>query len=68
FVVSEIIKSFANAGMDYRFNVFYYRGKDKNRIKENGETIFVESEIDLIIENNGTLYPVEIKKSANPSK
>ena len=68
FVVSEIIKSFANAGMDYRFNVFYYRGKDKNRIKENGETIFVESEIDLIIENNGTLYPIEIKKSANPSK
>ncbi|MBO4728935.1 MAG: ATP-binding protein [Spirochaetaceae bacterium] len=50
FVVSEIIKSFANAGIDYKFNVFYYRGKDKSRIKENGETIFVESEIDLIIE------------------
>ena len=27
-----------------------------------------ESEIDLIIEENGTLYPIEIKKSANPNK
>lgn len=27
FIVSEIIKSYTNAGRDYRFNVFYYRGK-----------------------------------------
>ena len=26
-----------------------------------------ENEIDLIIEENGILYPIEIKKSANPT-
>lgn len=58
FVVSEILKSYANEGRDYRFNVFYYRGKDKNRTFEN--------EIDLIIEENGTVYPIEIKLTSNP--
>ena len=68
FVISEILKSFSNEGRDYTFNVFYYRGKDKKRIKENGEIFKEECEIDLIIEENGTLYPIEIKKSANPNK
>lgn len=68
FVISEILKSFSNEGSDYSFNVFYYRGKDKKRTRENGETFEEESEIDLIIEENGTLYPIEIKKSANPNK
>jgi len=58
FVVSEILKSFANEGMDYRFSVFYYRGKDKKTGSDN--------EIDLIIEENGLLYPVEIKMTGNP--
>lgn len=58
FVVSEIVKSYINAGKDYTFNIFYYRGKDKNAAKDN--------EIDLIIEENGILYPVEIKMSGNP--
>ena len=58
FVVSEILKSYSNEGRDYRFNIFYYRGKDKNASDEN--------EIDLIIEENGILYPVEIKMSGNP--
>ena len=66
FVISEILKSFSNAGLDYRFSVFYYRGKDKKRIRQNGTTESFESEIDLIIHANGTLYPVEIKMSANP--
>ena len=44
--------------MDYKFHIFYYRGKDKNAAGEN--------EIDLIIEENGILYPVEIKMSGNP--
>ncbi len=68
FVISEILKSFSNEGSDYSFNVFYYRGKDKKKIKEDGDYIITESEIDLIIEENGTLYPIEIKKSANPNK
>lgn len=68
FVVSEILKSFSNEGRDYSFNVFYYRGKDKKRTKVNGEQVEEESEIDLIIEENGTLYPIEIKKSASPNK
>ena len=58
FVVSEILKSYSNEGKDYRFNIFYYRGKDKSAS--------VENEIDLIIEENGILYPVEIKMSGNP--
>ena len=58
FVVSEILKSYTNEGRDYRFNIFYYRGKDKSASNEN--------EIDLIIEENGILYPVEIKLTASP--
>jgi len=68
FVISEILKSFSNEGAEYSFNVFYYRGKDKRRRTENGEYIEEENEIDLIIEENGTLYPIEIKKSAKPTK
>lgn len=58
FIVSEILKSYRNEGMDYKFSVFYYRGKDKKASGEN--------EIDLIIEENGLLYPVEIKMTGNP--
>lgn len=58
FIVSEIIKSYSNEGLDYRFSVFYYRGKDK---RANGD-----NEIDLIIEENGNLFPIEIKMTGNP--
>ena len=54
FVVSEIIKSFINAGADTR-NIFYYRDKDKK-------------EIDLVIKNQNTLYPIEIKLESSPRK
>ena len=53
FVISEIVKSYLNSGMDKR-NLYFYR--DGN-----------QKEIDLIIHKNGNLYPVEIKKSASPS-
>ena len=56
FVISEILKSYSNRGIDYRYCVSYYRGRDKKKKSEN--------EIDLIIEENGTLYPVEIKRSS----
>ncbi len=52
-VVSEILKSYYNAGK--RPPIYYYRDTDKK-------------EIDLILEKNGTLFPIEIKKSANPGK
>ena len=58
FMVSEILKSYSNSGMDYRFNVYFYRGKDKSAGTEN--------EIDLIIEENGIIYPVELKMTGNP--
>ena len=58
FVVSEILKSYTNEGKDYRFHIFYYRGKDK--------TASAENEIDIIVEEDGVLYPVEIKMSGNP--
>ena len=50
FVYSEIVKSFLNAGKDLN-NIYYYRDKQKK-------------EIDLIIEDEDTLYPIEIKMSA----
>ena len=65
YVISEILKSYSNRGIDYRYCVSYYRGRDKKKLKKNGETVEVESEIDLIIEENGMLYPVEIKQSVN---
>ena len=58
FIVSEILKSYTNEGKDYRSQIFYYRGKDKKASMEN--------EIDLIIEENGMIYPVEIKMTGNP--
>lgn len=64
FVISEILKSYSNRGIDYRYCVSYYRGRDKKKVKENGEIVEAESEIDLIIEQDGILYPIEIKQSA----
>ena len=52
FVVSEIIKSYLNAGKDSS-NIYFYRDHNQN-------------EIDLLIEENAVLYPIEIKKSAHP--
>lgn len=54
FVIVEIIKSYYNSG-DIRPPVYFYRDKEKR-------------EIDLIIERDGKLYPIEIKKTSNPSK
>ncbi|MCL1803170.1 MAG: ATP-binding protein [Eubacteriaceae bacterium] len=51
YVFSEIYKSFTNAGQEPP--IFYYRDRD-------------QKEIDLLIYKNGTLYPIEIKKSASP--
>ena len=53
YVFSEIYKSYLNAGKEPP--IYYYRDKDKK-------------EIDLIINENGALYPIEIKKSASPGK
>ena len=57
FAVSEILKSFANAGLEYKHFVSFYRGHGSSEDKE--------SEIDLIIEENGILYPIEIKQGTN---
>ncbi len=55
YVISEIIKTYTNKGLDPRTRLSYYRDNNKR-------------EIDLIISENDTLYPIEIKKSANPKK
>ena len=52
-VVSEIIKSWWHNGK--RAPIYYYRDKDTK-------------EVDLLIHQDGTLFPVEIKKSASPGK
>ncbi len=65
FVISEILKSYSNRGIDYRYCVSYYRGRDRKKVNSSGREVSKESEIDLIIEENGTLYPVEIKKGVS---
>ena len=54
FVIAEIIKSYYNKGI-VDPPLYFYRDKDMN-------------EIDLVIEENGTLYPLEMKKHADPQK
>lgn len=72
FVVNELIKSFSNEGKDYSKRIFYYNGKDKTKkkIDSNGNVIelSIDSEIDFIIEEDGVLYPIEIKKKDAPTK
>lgn len=53
YVVGEIVKSYINAGK--RPPLYFYRDKEKR-------------EIDLILYQNNTLSPIEIKKSTNPGK
>ena len=67
FAVGEIVKSFANAGLDWRHHLSYYRGRDRKKLSRGGSEREVEGEIDLVIEENGVLHPVEIKLGANPS-
>ena len=55
FVVSEIIKSYYNAGKEIKDTLFYYRDKDKK-------------EIDLLILEDGIIHPIEIKSSASVNK
>ncbi|MDD2432340.1 MAG: DUF4143 domain-containing protein, partial [Clostridia bacterium] len=54
FVIAEVLKSYYNAGV-LEPSLYYYRDKDGQ-------------EIDILIEQNGVLYPLEIKKTANPGK
>ena len=53
YVVSEIVKSYYNAGKPV--DLFYYRDIDKK-------------EIDLLIVEGDKMYPIEIKKGKEPSK
>ena len=53
YVVSEIVKSYYNAGKPV--DLFYYRDIDKK-------------EIDLLIVEGDKMYPIEIKKSKEPSQ
>lgn len=53
YVFGEIYKSFVNAGK--KPPLCFFRTNDKK-------------EIDLLMERDGTIYPIEIKKSASPSR
>lgn len=67
FAVGEVVKSFANAGLDWRHHLSYYRGRDRRKLSRGGNEREVEGEIDLVIERDGVLHPVEIKLGAHPS-
>lgn len=51
YVVAEIMKSYQNAAQEC--SLWYYRDSNNN-------------EIDLVMEANGQLHPIEIKRSINP--
>lgn len=51
YTVAEIVKTYHNSGKECIMH--YYRDKDSN-------------EIDLVIESDGELHPLEIKKTVNP--
>ena len=55
YVVSEVIKSFLNNGVDPAQYLYYYRDIDKK-------------EVDILLVKDGVLYPVEIKKGVSPTK
>ncbi|MDF1827309.1 MAG: ATP-binding protein [Legionellaceae bacterium] len=52
YMFTEILKSYWHNGLAAHF--YFYRDRD-------------QKEIDLLIEQDGMLYPIEFKKSANPS-
>ena len=52
FVISEVIKSYANTGREAP--LWFYRDRDGK-------------EVDLLIVRNGLIHPIEIKKHANPT-
>ena len=54
FAFAEILKSYYNEGVA-KPPLYYYRDKDKN-------------EIDLVISEGGTLHPIEIKATSDPTK
>ena len=51
YIVGEIIKTYRNCAKDCL--IHYYRDKESN-------------EIDVVLESDGLLHPIEIKKSSNP--
>lgn len=55
YIISEIVKSYANNQRDPKKHLYYYRDN-------NGK------EIDLLIIYDDNIYPVEIKKISNPDK
>lgn len=55
YIISEIIKSYTNNGKDPTKYLYFYR--DKN-----------QKEIDLLVIDNGKVYPVEIKQNGNPGR
>lgn len=55
YVVSEAVKSCLNHGMDPAGYLYYYRDIDKK-------------EVDILLVENGALYPVEIKKGISPTR
>jgi len=53
YVIGEVVKSYWHNGRNAP--IFFYRDRD-------------QKEIDLVIEQNGMLYPIEIKKAAAPGR
>ena len=55
YIISKIVKSYTNNQRDPKKHLYYYRDN-------NGK------EIDLLVIHENNIYPIEIKKGANPGK
>lgn len=55
YIISEIVKSYANNQRDPKKHLYYYRDNSGK-------------EIDLLVLYDDNIYPVEIKKNSNPDK
>ena len=53
YTVSEIMKSYQNAGLEPY--IYFYRDRDAK-------------EIDVLLEHDGKLFPLEIKKTVSPDQ
>ena len=53
YAFGEVYKSFLNAGR--RAPIYFFRNNDRK-------------EIDMLMERDGTLYPIEVKKTAAPDR
>lgn len=62
FVISETLKSYANCGIDYRYCVSYYRGRDKGKVLKDGTEIDEKVRLISSLSRTGSFIQLKSKK------